>query len=74
MQRAVNTTTEEEVFSMWIAYIHCWATEVSSMGPPRDYISGTEQNQVSGRTRTRTERVLGSQGRRVRLKIDCELL
>jgi hypothetical protein len=27
MQRAVNTTIVEEVFSMWFAYIHCWATD-----------------------------------------------
>jgi hypothetical protein len=40
------------------------------MDPPRDYISSTEQNQI----RMRMERVLGSQGRSVRLKIDSELL
>jgi hypothetical protein len=33
MKRAVNTT-EEEVFLMWFAYIHCWATDMFSMGPP----------------------------------------
>jgi hypothetical protein len=70
MQRAVNTTIEEEVFSMWFAYFHCWATDTFSMGPPRDHISGTEPNETSRRTRTRMERVLGSQERRVRLKID----
>jgi hypothetical protein len=43
-----------------------------SMGPPQDYISSGEQNQI--RERIRTERVLGSPGRRVRLKIYCELL
>jgi hypothetical protein len=59
MQRAVNTPVEEEVFSL---------------DPPRDYICGTEQNPVSRRKRTRMERVLGSQGRRIRLKIDCVLL
>jgi hypothetical protein len=42
------------------------------MVPPRDCINGTEQNQI--RTRTRMERVLGSQGTRIRLKIDCEFL
>jgi hypothetical protein len=26
MQRTVNTI-DEEAFSMWFAYIHCWATE-----------------------------------------------
>jgi hypothetical protein len=36
--------------------------------------STTKYNGVSRRTRRRTERVLGSQGRRVRLKIDCEFL
>jgi hypothetical protein len=40
-----------------------------SMVPPRNYISSTEQNQI----RIRMERVLGSQGRRVRLKIYCQL-
>jgi hypothetical protein len=39
MQRAITTTIEEEVFSMWFAYIHCWATDVFSMRPPRDCIS-----------------------------------
>jgi hypothetical protein len=54
-----------------------WATDMFSMVPPRGYISGTEPNQIRMRVermRTRMERVLGSQGRRVRLKIDCELL
>jgi hypothetical protein len=60
------------VFSMWFAY--CWATDVFSMDPPRDYISGTELNQIIRRMRTRMERALGSEGRRVRLKIGCELL
>jgi hypothetical protein len=32
MQRAVITTVEEEVFSIF-AYIHCWATDVFSKGP-----------------------------------------
>jgi hypothetical protein len=71
MQRDVKTTILEELFYMWFAYIHCWATDVFSMGPPRDYISSTEWNELS---RTRMGRVLGSQGRRVRLKIDCEFL
>jgi hypothetical protein len=56
----VNITIEEDVFSMWFAYIHCWATNVFSMSSSRDYISSTEQNQTSRRTRTRVERVLGS--------------
>jgi hypothetical protein len=28
MQSAVNTTTAEEVFSVWFAYIHCGAMDV----------------------------------------------
>jgi hypothetical protein len=39
MQRALNNTTEQEVFSMWFAYIHCWTTDVFFTGPPRIYIS-----------------------------------
>jgi hypothetical protein len=39
MQRALNTTIEEEMLFMWFTYIHCWATDVFSMSPPRDYIS-----------------------------------
>jgi hypothetical protein len=31
MQRAVNTI-EEEVFSVWFANIHCWATDMFPMG------------------------------------------
>jgi hypothetical protein len=57
---------------MWFAYIHCWATTVFSMDPPRDYISGTEQNQMS--RRKRMERVFSNQGRRVLLKIESESL
>jgi hypothetical protein len=33
MQRAVNTTIEEEVFSMWFAYLHCWDSEIWSRVP-----------------------------------------
>jgi hypothetical protein len=40
MQRAVNTTTEEEVFSMRFAYSIAGQRKFS-MGPLRDYISGT---------------------------------
>jgi hypothetical protein len=53
MQRAVNTTIEEEVFSMWFAYIHYWATDVFSMDPPRDYISSPVVNQKSVAERER---------------------
>jgi hypothetical protein len=45
MQRAVNLTMEEEVFSVWFAY--CWATDVFSMGPPLEYISSPVVNQKS---------------------------
>jgi hypothetical protein len=45
---AANTTIDEGEFSM---------------GPPRDYISIIEQNQI--RERMRMERVLGGQGRSV---------
>jgi hypothetical protein len=47
---------------------------VFSVRPPRDYESGTEPDRMGIRTRTRMERVLGGQERRVRLNIDCELL
>jgi hypothetical protein len=40
------------------------------VGPPRHSMSSTEQNQI----RTRMERVLGSQGSRVRLKIYCVII
>jgi hypothetical protein len=71
MQCAVNTTIEEAVFSMWFVYIHCGATDVFSMDAPGDYISGTEPRE-SIVERMRMERVLCSQGRRVRPKIDCD--
>jgi hypothetical protein len=45
MQNAVNTIIEEAVFSMRIAYIIYWATDVFSMDPPRDYISSPVVNQ-----------------------------
>jgi hypothetical protein len=40
---------------MWFAYIHCLATVVFSMSPPRDYMSGTEPNEIkeSGESRER---------------------
>jgi hypothetical protein len=53
------------------------------MDPPRDYINSPVVNHKSvgelrererERERERMERALGSQGRRVRLKIDCEFL
>jgi hypothetical protein len=47
MQRAVNTTINEAAFSVWFAYIQCGATDVSSMGPPRDYISSPVVKQES---------------------------
>jgi hypothetical protein len=44
-------------------------------GPTPDYVSSTAQNQREReRERERMERVLGIQGRRFRLEIDCELL
>jgi hypothetical protein len=46
MQRAVNTI-EEEVFSVWLAYIRCWTTDVFFVGPRRDYISSPVVNQKS---------------------------
>jgi hypothetical protein len=35
------------MFSVWFAYIHCWATDVFSMDPPRDYIGSPVVNQKS---------------------------
>jgi hypothetical protein len=40
MQRAVNITIEDEVFYMWFANVHCWVTDMFSIGRPREYISG----------------------------------
>jgi hypothetical protein len=31
MQRAINMTIKEETFSMWFAYILCWATDKFSI-------------------------------------------
>jgi hypothetical protein len=47
MQRAVNTTIKEELFSIWFSYIHCWATDVFCIGPLRNYISSPVVNQKS---------------------------
>jgi hypothetical protein len=47
MQRAVYMAIEEAVFAMQFTYIHCWATDVSSVVPPRDYISSPVINQKS---------------------------
>jgi hypothetical protein len=47
MQRDVNTTIEEEVFSMWFPYIHCSVKDVFSMDPPGAYISRPNVNQKS---------------------------
>jgi hypothetical protein len=43
MQSAVNTA----VFSMRFSYIHCGATNMFSLGPPRDCISSPVVNQKS---------------------------
>jgi hypothetical protein len=49
MQRSVNKTIGEEVFSMWFAYIHCWATDVFYMSAPRLYKRyGTESREREG--------------------------
>jgi hypothetical protein len=50
MERAVNTTIEEEAFSMWSAYTHYWATDVFSMDPHRNYKSGIEPNHKGVKT------------------------
>jgi hypothetical protein len=47
MQRAVKTRIEEAVFSMWLAYFHCEATDVFSVDPPRDYVSSPVVNRKS---------------------------
>lgn len=74
MQCAVNKTVKKEMFSMYFSYINFRETDVFSMCPPRDYISGTEQNPGSCRTRTKMELFLGGQGTRIRLKTDCVIL
>jgi hypothetical protein len=51
MQRVVSTTIEEAMFSVWFAYFHCGATDMFSMGPPQDYVSGVETNQIRMRER-----------------------
>jgi hypothetical protein len=50
MQRAVNVTIEEGVFSVLVAYTHYWATDVFSMDPPRE---SSRKSEVSRRTRMR---------------------
>jgi hypothetical protein len=59
MQRAVNTTIEEEVFSM------C---------PPRDYTSGRDPNEMSRRNENGTGARPRQPRRKVRLQIHCESL
>jgi hypothetical protein len=51
MQRAVKTTIEEDVVSMWFAYIRCWVTDVFSMDSSRGYMSSPVVNQKSVRGR-----------------------
>jgi hypothetical protein len=46
VQRAI-IRIEEELFSMWFAYVHCWATDVFPMGSPREYINSPVVNQKS---------------------------
>jgi hypothetical protein len=43
MQRAVNTTIEEEVF-LCGSHISIAGQRMFSMGPPQDYISGAKPN------------------------------
>jgi hypothetical protein len=47
IQRTVDTI-EEEVFSLWFAYIHCCSMNMLSMGPYRDYKSGTVRINENG--------------------------
>jgi hypothetical protein len=72
MQRAINTTIEEEVFSTWFLYIYYLETDMFSVSPSRGYVCGTEPNQASRRTRMRMrmKRVLRDQVGRDWLMID----
>jgi hypothetical protein len=74
MQRAANTTIEETVFSMWFAYIHCGATDVFSMDPPQDYTSSPVVELSSSGNQNENGASPRRSKRRVRSKIDCELL
>jgi hypothetical protein len=38
---------------MWFTYMHCWAPDVFSRSPPRDYISVTEPNEEREREKER---------------------
>jgi hypothetical protein len=49
------------VFSMWFAYIHCWATDVFSTGPPQDYTCSPVINQKRvGETESQNENENGA--------------
>jgi hypothetical protein len=51
MQRAVTTTIEEEVFSVWFPYIHCWATDVFYGFVSRLYKLSSRKSEVSRRAK-----------------------
>jgi hypothetical protein len=71
MQRAVNTTREKAVFSMWFAYIYCWATDGFFMDPPRQCIRSTLVNQKSVELRMR-ENENGASPRQSRKKTSTD--
>jgi hypothetical protein len=55
MQHAVNAKIEDEVFSMWFAYIHFWAMDMFYMDLPQDYVSNPVVNQNFNRQRRRVQ-------------------
>jgi hypothetical protein len=60
-------------------YIRCWATNMFSVDPPRDYINNTEKKmEREGENKNKNENQNEASPRqsrkRVRLKIDYELL
>jgi hypothetical protein len=57
MQCAVSITIEEEVFSIRLAYIYYWATDMFSMVRSRDYISSIEPSSQHWTRRAATQEI-----------------
>jgi hypothetical protein len=65
MQRAINTTIQEKVFSMLFAYNYCRITDVFSMGPHPVINQKYIRVEAGSNTSTVTLRVVGGDERGV---------
>jgi hypothetical protein len=71
---AIIEHVSQERFSMWFAYIHCWATDMFSMDLCKWYRTELNQNENVNENENENGESPRQSRKKVRLKIDCDLL